>query len=367
MWERIRVIIRKEVRQTLREPRMRVVIFVPPVLQLLLFGFAVNMDVEHAAIAWMDADQTPLSRDLRAAFEGSRHFEIRSRPESEDSMQRLLDEGQVLAVVRVLPGFARDVVRGRTAAVQILVDGTNSNDASIVSGYANRVVSGFAARQSGRPVSLPIEADTRVWFNPSLESRNYFVPGVIVNIVTMVTLMLTAMAIVREKEIGTMEQLMVTPIRPLELIAGKTLPFVVIGLIDMMLVSVAAILIFRIPFRGSALLLLGCVLLFLMSSLGIGLLISTVSRTQQQAMMSTFFFFMPAIMLSGFTFPVRNMPVPVQYLSELNPMRHFIEIVRGILLKGVGAEELWLQMVKLTVIGGVVLTASVLRFHKRLD
>jgi drug efflux transport system permease protein len=367
MWERIRVIIRKEIRQTLREPRMRAVIFIPPIVQLLVFGFAVNMDVENAAIAWMDMDRTPQSRELLASFEGSPHFHVKATPGDDAAMQRLLDRGEVLGVIRVQSGFARDVVRGRTAAVQILVDGTNSNDASIVSGYANRVVVDFARRVAGGNLSLPVESKTRVWFNPSLESRNYFVPGVIVNIVTLITLMLTAMALVREKEIGTMEQLMVTPIRPLELIAGKTLPFVVIGLIDMLLVSVAAILVFHIPFRGSVLLLTGCVLLFLMSTLGIGLFISTISRTQQQAMMSTFFFLMPAMMLSGFTFPVRNMPVPVQYLSELNPMLHFIEIVRGILLKGVGAGELWVQMLKLAIIGAIVLTASVLRFHKRLD
>ena len=283
-------------------------------------------------------------------------------------MRSLIDLGDVLAVVRVNPGFARDIARGRTAAVQILVDGANSNDAQILSGYASRVIAQFGARLvQGISAAPPVHAETRVWFNPSLESRKFFVPGVILNIVMIMTLMLTAMAIVREKEIGTMEQLMVTPIRPMELILGKTLPFIAIGLFDMALVTIGAITIFGIPFRGSVWLLLGCTLLFLMTTLGAGLFISTISHTQQQAMMSSFFFFMPALMLSGFTFPVRNMPAAVELFSRVNPLRHFLEIIRGILLKGAGAESLWPQMVALAVIGTLVLSASILRFRKRLE
>jgi ABC-2 type transport system permease protein len=212
-----------------------------------------------------------------------------------------------------------------------------------------------------------LKASTRVWFNPGLESRDYFVPGVVVNIITLVTLMLTALAIVREKEIGTMEQLMVTPIRPIELILGKTLPFALVGLVEVVLVTAAALAIFRIPFRGSPLLLLGCSALFLMTTLGAGLFISTISHTQQQAMMASFFFFLPAFMLSGFMFPIRNMPVTVQYLSYLNPLRYFTEIVRGIFLKGTGVEALWPQMLSMAVFGVAVLLLSALRFHKRLD
>ena len=199
-------------------------------------------------------------------------------------------------------------------------------------------------------------------------SRNYFVPGVIVNIIMMVTLMLTALAIVREKEIGTMEQLMVTPIRPIELMLGKTLPFALVGLFDMVLVTAVALLVFHIPLRGSLLLLLLRLrVLFLMTTLGAGLFISTISHTQQQAMMATFFFFMPAFMLSGFTFPIRNMPVAVQWLTYLNPLRYFMEIVRGIFLKGSGVDVLWPQMVALAVFGVTILMLSARRFHKRLD
>src|SRR5262249_2036646 len=208
---------------------------------------------------------------------------------------------------------------------------------------------------------------TRVWFNPDLHSRNYFVPGVVANIIMMVTLMLTAMAIVREKEIGTMEQLMVTPVRPIELMLGKTLPFAVVGLIDCALITTAALLIFHVPFRGSVLLLFLCSVLFLMTSLGAGLFLSTISHTQQQAMMMNFFFSTPAFMLSGFAFPIRNMPVAVQWLTYLNPLRYFVEIVRGLFLKGAGFETLWPQMGALALFGTGVLGLAVVRFRKTLD
>jgi ABC-2 type transport system permease protein len=383
MWERIGVILRKEFIQALREPRMRILLFVPPILQTIIFGFAVNLDVDHARIAWMDLDRTPASRDLRSRFEGSGRFDVVLTPTTEDEVQQILDRGDAQAVVSVLPGFERDLLRARPTEVQVLVDGTNSNTASLVSSYAGSVIADFAGssmaiqqnirilkRSPAGAVNLSapqIVPRSRVWFNPDLYSRNYFVPGVVANIIMMVTLMLTALAIVREKEIGTMEQLMVTPIRPIELMLGKTLPFAVVGLVDVTLVSAIAFVVFRVPFRGSVLLLFFCATLFLMTTLGAGLLLSTISQTQQQAMMSSFFFSMPAFMLSGFTFPIRNMPVVVQYLSYLNPLRYFIDIVRGLFLKGVGVSVLWPQMLCLAVYGVAVLTLAALRFHKSLD
>jgi ABC-2 type transport system permease protein len=383
MWERILVILRKEFIQTLRDPRTRMLLFVPPMVQLVVFGFAVNLDVDHARLAWMDMDRTPESRELRARFEGSGRFDVVALPASEEDVQRVMDRGQVDTVVRVLPGFARDLARMRPAQVQVLVDGTNSNTASLVSGYAAGVLTAFAADlgpvqqnvrvlQRGAPsppsLNLPaVNARTRIWFNPDLRSRNYFVPGVVANIIMMVTLMLTALGIVREKEIGTMEQLMVTPIRPIELMLGKTLPFAVVGLLDVLLVTAVALLVFQIPVRGSFLLLIGCSVLFLMTSLGAGLLLSTISQTQQQAMMSSFFFSTPAFMLSGFTFPIRNMPESVQYLTYLNPLRYFMEIVRGIFLKGSGVSVLWPQMLCLAAFGAGTLLLSAIRFRKTLD
>ncbi len=378
MWERITVILRKELIQALRDPRMRVFLFLPPLIQLLIFGFAVNLDVDHTRIAWMDMDRTPLSRELRERFEGSGRFDVVALPASEEDVQRTLDRGAAQAVVRVLPQFERDVLRGHPTEVQVLIDGTNSNTASLVSSYAGEIIAGFSedvlagqqnvrvlTRSPGGPVNMGIPqvtARTRVWFNPDLHSRNYFVPGVIANIIMIVTLMLTALAIVREKEIGTMEQLMVTPIRPLELMLGKTLPFALVALI-----TSAALLIFHIPFRGSVLLLFACSVLFLMTSLGAGLFLSTISQTQQQAMMANFFFTTPAFMLSGFAFPIRNMPQVVQWLTYLNPLRYFIEIVRGLFLKGVGVSVLWPQMAALAVYGVTVMGLSAVRFHKTLD
>jgi ABC-2 type transport system permease protein len=230
------------------------------------------------------------------------------------------------------------------------------------------------ARLLSRGAAAPVSAAApevvpraRVWFNPDLYSRHYFVPGVIANIIFMVTLMLTAMAIVREKEIGTMEQLMVTPVRPVELMLGKTLPFAIVGLVEVAMITTAALLVFQTPLRGSVLLLFFCAALFLMTSLGAGLFLSTISHTQQQAMMMNFFFSMPAFMLSGFAFPIRNMPEPVQWLTYLNPLRYFIDIVRGIFLKGVGVETLWPQMAALVLYGVTVLALSSLRFRKKLD
>jgi ABC-2 type transport system permease protein len=377
--------MRKEFRQLLRDPRMRAMLFMPPLIQLLIFGYAANLDVNTAHIAWMDQDHSSASRELLSQFQGSGRFQIVAEPDSDAQMQKLLDQGKVDAVVRVMPGFARDVDRGRTTSVQVLLDGTNSNTASIVSNYAAQTIARYSAEvmtqlqrskmvagtmASGgamHPAVPQITARSRVWFNPDLKSRNYFIPGVVVNIITLVTLMLTAMAIVREKEIGTMEQLMVTPIRPMELILGKTLPFVLVGLWDMILVVAASLLVFHIPFAGNFGLLVVCTLLFLLTSLGAGLFISTISRTQQQAMMTTGLFFQPFFMLSGFSFPIRNMPVSMQVLTYINPVRYFMEIVRGIFLQGTGISTLWPQMVALAVFGVTILWLSVLRFHKQLE
>jgi len=392
MKQRIRTIVRKEFRQAFRDPRMRTFLFLPPLIQLLVFGYAVNLDVDTARIAWMDQDRTPESRDLRSEFVGSERLMIVAEPRTSAEMQRLLDKSSVDAVVIVLPGFAKDVEQGTPTSVQVLMDGTNSNTASIVSGYAGQIVARYStdvaqrlqrsqmhgaaaasatqgsAQNASIAAPLPnLVARSRVWFNPDLRSRNYFIPGVIVNIITLVTLSLTAMAIVREKEIGTMEQLLVTPIRPIELIIGKTLPFVFVGFWDMLLVLAASLVIFHVPFRGSFWLLALASLVYILTTLGLGLFISTVSRTQQQAMLATFLFFQPFFMLSGFTFPIRNMPKSMQYLTIINPVRYFLEIVRGIFIRGSGLDTLWPEMVAMLVFGVVILGASVKRFHRTLE
>ena len=385
MFGRVGVIFKKEILQVLREPRARALLIAPPLIQLIVFGYAVNLDVENSHLAWMDRDRTPESRALRADFEASPYFTIVRELEADAQVEQVLDRGQALAVIRIPENFASDLLQGRKPSIQVLVDGTNSNTAAIASGYISRVVSAYseakardqvaarlvaATSKSRQAVRLPeagIRLESRIWFNPELRSQDYFVPGVVVNIIGLITVMLTAMAVVREKEIGTLEQLMVTPIRPSELILGKTLPFAVIGLMEVILVTGFALLVFGIPFRGSPLVLLTGAILFLLSTLGSGLLISTLSSTQQQAMMGSFFLFLPSFMLSGFAFPIRNMPVAVQYVTYLNAVRYFLEISRGVFLKGVGFAVLWPQMVGLLALGIAVLFFSSLRFHKRLD
>ncbi len=363
---------------------MRVMLFLPPVVQLIIFGYACNLDVETVTIGWMDSDHTPQSRDLLENFTGSGRFLVGALPQNDAEARGLLDRGKVQAVVRVLPRFGQEVLRGQNAQVQLLVDGTNPNSASLVSSYSTEVVARYSAKVAAAQqipqtqaritstgiLSLrtaKLVSQSRAWFNPDLKSRNFFIPGVLNNILLVVTVTLTAMSIVREKEIGTIEQLMVTPIRPIELIVGKMIPAACVGLIDVLLITTAAIVLFQVPFEGSGFLLFFASLLFLLTGLGSGLLISTLSRTQQQAALSAFLFATPAFMFSGFVFPIRNMPQVIQYLTYANPLRFFLEIVRDIMLKGSGLSLLWPQMAMLLAYGTIIMGLSAARFRKRLD
>lgn len=375
MFERVKRMLIKEFIQVFRDPRMRSVIFVAPVIQLVMFGYAVTTDVKNIVTAVYDLDNSVASRELVSRFAGSGYFNIVRYINDEDDIVTMIDRSEVQVVLHMKKGFGDDLDAGRRAQLQVIVDGTDSNTAGIVLQYSTRIVRELsekilltqfsrlkgASQQPGRVVM-----QSRTWFNENLESRNYYVPGVIVLIVTLISLMLTSMAVVREKEIGTMEQIMVTPITPTEFILGKTLPFALISLLDVILVTVVGVFWFDVPIRGSLLLLFFTVVLYLMTTLGVGLLISTVSQTQQQAMMTTFFFFMPAILLSGLMFPIANMPVLVQWLTYLNPMRYFLVIVRGIFLKGVGPDILWPQMMALTVMGFSTLWLASRRFNKTL-
>lgn len=375
MWERIRHMLVKEFIEVFRDPRMKALIFVVPVLQLIIFSYAANTDVHHIATAVYDLDNTVSSRTLVSRFVKSGYFDVVAYISNNAQERQLLDRGKVLVVLHMDKGFEGDLVAGRSAPFQMILDGTDSNTAGIVLGYSNTIVHEFSqailaqrvhrllgdARQPGR-----VTLQTRTWFNENLESRTFFVPGVIALMITLLTLLLTSLAIVREKEIGTMEQIMVTPIRPVEFILGKTVPFALISFLDLALVALVGVLWFGIPVRGSFALLVFAMSVYLLSTLGIGLLISTVSQTQQQAMMSTFFFFMPAVLLSGFMFPIANMPVVVQWMTYLNPMRYAMVILRGIFLKGVGMNILWPQVTALAVMGAATLGLASRRFRKTL-
>ncbi len=375
MIERLKHMLIKEFLQTFRDPRMKAVILVMPVVQTLVFGYAVTTDVRRIPTAVYDLDQTPQSRELIARFTGSGYFQTVAQVENWNQAQELVDRSKVRALLHIQPGFGADLLAGRTVPLQIIVDGTDSNTASIILDYSSRISAAFnkqiaaehLSRMRGQTVTLPVQVGARAWFNPNLESRNFYVPGVIALIVMLITLMLSSMAVVREKEIGTIEQIMVTPITQAEFILGKTLPFALIGFVDLALITLVAVFWFDIPLRGSLALLLTCNGLYLMSTLGIGLFISTISRTQQQALMTTFFFYFPAVLLSGFMFPIANMPEAIQWLTYLNPLRYFLIIIRGVFLKGVGPEVLWPQMAALAALGMATLSLAASRFQKTLS
>ena len=376
MLERLRYMMVKEFIHVFRDPKMRPVIFAAPIIQMLIFGYAASTDVRHVGLVVRDQDNTAASRDLVSRFVGSGYFDIVGTAADDAELRRLIDRGRAQAALCLDEGFESDLRAGRTAPVQIVVDGVDSLTAGLVLEYGAKIASEYsrneladrAARLTGpaRPRGQ-VDLRVRVWFNENLESRNFYIPGVIATLVMLITLLLTSMAVVREKEVGTIEQIMVSPITRLEFILGKTIPFAIIGFFDVLLIIGVGVFWFDIPLRGSVSLLFLATALYLMTSLGVGLLISTVSQTQQQAMMTTFFFFFPAILLSGFIFPINNMPRMVQWATYLNPLRYFLKIVRGIFLKGVGFEILWPQMLALAIIGVCVLALSTQRFKKTME
>jgi ABC-2 type transport system permease protein len=375
MFERIYHMVVKEFIQVFRDVKTRGVVFIAPIIQVLVFGYAVTTDVRHVATAVYDLDNSTSSRELISRFIQSGYFDVAERVSDDARARYLIDRGTVSALLRINHGFEAGLQGGHTAEVQVIVDGADSNTAGIVLSYSARIIREYShsilvtrlTRLHGT-YSSPgeVELDMRAWFNDNLESRNFYVPGVIALIVMLITLMLTSIAIVREKEIGTIEQIMVTPITRLEFILGKTVPFALIGLADVVLITVVGVFWFGVPIRGNLAWLFVSVLLYLMTTLGIGLLISTVSRTQQQAMMMTFLFFSPAVLLSGFIFPIANMPPVIQWLTFLNPLRYFLVIIRGIFLKGIGPAILWPQMAALAVLGVATLWLASRRFQKTL-
>ncbi|MCL6475622.1 MAG: ABC transporter permease [Firmicutes bacterium] len=375
-WQRIRHLIRKEFIQLRRDPRMLRLVIIAPVVQLIIFGYAVNTDIKHIPTAVIDADRSRESRELVARFSNTGYFEVVAVLDRPQDLVALMDSGRVQAGVHIPRGFARRLVRGESAPLQVIMDGTDSTTAGVVLGYASGVLKKYSEevlserlqRLSTQWIRLSIiEERTRVWFNPELRSVNYMVPGVLCTILLVVTMVLTSMAIVREREVGTLEQIIVTPVRSTELMAGKTIPFVLIGFVDIVLILLVAMFWFRVPLRGSLLLLFALALVFLLTTLGLGLFISTVSHTQQQAMMTAFFIMLPSILLSGFMFPIENMPRVIQWVTYLIPLRYFLNIVRGIFLKGVGIEVLWGDALMLLVLGLILFAMASLRFTKRLE
>lgn len=373
MWRRIRHIIIKEFIQVLRDKKLRFFLIVPPLVQLLTYGYVVNFDIKRVAVAVFDESRTMESRQLIDRFASNDWFNVKYFVASQKELLHLVDRGDITMALWFQWDFATRMRQGKSGRLQVIVDATDSNAALIVSRYAGTVIADYNQEQLNQRLArqgqvwaaqsgLALDMEPRAWFNPNLVSRYSMVPGVIAMVVLLVSLMLTALSVVREKEIGTMEQILVTPIRPIELMLGKTIPFVIISLIEVAMVTALGILWFEVPFRGSFLVLLLGTMAFLFNSVGLGLLISTVSSTQQQAMMSGNLFLTPAILLSGLIFPIANMPVFFQYLTYLNPLMYFVIVTQGIFLKGAGLALLWPQITAMTVLGMGMLALAVARF-----
>lgn len=374
MWERAKSIFIKEFKQIFRDPRMKTIIFITPLIQIILFGYAANKDINYVPTAIFDRDNTKESRELLRDFTYSKYFIPKYFIDSQDAQNMVLDKGQANVVIRIDRGYGRDLKAGKDAQIQLAYDGTDSNTAMVVMGYANTIMQAYqygllkqeALERGGMRDAPNVDLRDRAWFNGNLISRNYYLPGVIATIVTMMSLLLSSMAIVKEKEIGTMEQLIVSPLRPVELILGKLLPFGIIALVQIVLITALGVLWFHVPLRGNLLLLLFATCIYLFTTLGIGLFISTISSTQQESMMSVFLFYLPTVLLSGFAYPIANMPQAIQVFTYLNPLRYFMVIIRGIFLKGVGITILWQQMVPLLFIGLCVIVLSTLQFKKKM-
>ena len=367
---RIRVLIQKEMRQLLRDPKTKRIMFAAPIIQLLLFGYAVNTDVRNVPTVVLDWDRTSESRLLQETLTASGYFRIIGVVEDPEEIEAALDGGAAVMGVQIPPGFARALKGGRDATAQILIDGTSSNTATVAQGYAARILQDFARGQAetmGAENSGGIELRARAWYNPELSSQVYNVPGVIGLLLLLMALLLTSLSVVRERELGTLEQLMVSPINPKELMLGKTVPVVIICLVDLALITVVAILWFQIPLRGPVGALILASFLYILAGLGAGLFISTISRTQQEAFLTMFLFILPGIILSGFMYPIDTMPEVFQHLTLLNPIRYFMEMVRGIFLKGQGVADLWTHYLVLAGMAVAAVYGASQRFRKSLE
>ena len=374
MLNRIRRMLIKEFLQMLRDPRMRVVIFGVPVIQMTVMAFALTTDVMNIRTAVIDMDKTPASRELISEFTGSNYFRIVHSALAERELADLLDRSEVRAVLRVPAGFAADLASDRTARFQLITDGTDSNSTAIALGYAGMIVSGFndrkqTQRQERKGFTTPLvelEIVSRAWFNPNQESRFYYVPSLIAVMLFIFSIILTSIGIVREKEIGTIEQVMVTPIRGLEFILGKTIPYMITGYISMSIMLAVAYLVFDVRIQGSLALLYLLSGIYLVGNMGLALIISGSAATQQQALLTSFLVLMPSVMLSGFLFPIHNMPELVRYATILNPMRWYLEILRGIVMKDVGVAVLWPSIAAQTALALAFVAIAAAGFKKTI-
>ncbi|MFH1283328.1 MAG: ABC transporter permease [bacterium] len=362
----INAVMRKEFIHIVRDKRTLILIIMMPLLQLLIYGFAVNTDVKHLSTGLFDEDRTALSRRLADSLEQSQYFDITFKVESYAHMRKLLDRGYVKTAIHIPPQFAKELHAGRQGQLQMLIDGTDANPANVALSAAQAVVSDFSAKEGLMETLVNlIDFRPRLWYNPDLKSTYFFIPGLVGLLIQFLIPMITASAVVREKERGNIEQLRVSPLRSYELMAGKLIPYTVIGIFVALLILGTAHFLFSVPIRGNPIILLALTFIFILVCLGIGLFASTVAENQQQSAQIVMFFAMPSILLSGFIFPREGMPRIIYYLSEIIPLTHYLKIVRGIVLKGLGVADVWPQVVILTVMAVIIISASVLRFRKR--
>ena len=375
MGRRIWQMMKKEFIQVWRDRRLRIFLILPPIIQLIIYGYAINFDIRQVPFAVFDEDRTQASEILISRFTASEYFSLKHFISSEAELRDRIDRSQITLAVRIPQGFAEKIKANQPAPLQLILDATDSNTALIVAKYTRTILSEYSLeilQQTLRRLDLPkklqipVVIEPRAWLNPNLESKNAFVPGVIAMVVMLVSLMLTALSVVREREIGTMAQILVSPLSPLEFLSGKTIPFVLISMVDVALVSLMGVFWFEIPFQGSVVVLFIGTLAFLLSSVGLGLLISTACTTQQQAVMAGTFVLTPAILLSGLIFPIANMAVIFQYITYVNPLRYFIVITQGVFLGGRSLAVLWPQMAAMAGLGVVFLSLSIIRFRGRL-
>jgi len=377
MLARMKQMVVKEFIQVFRDKRTRFILIIPPIIQMLVFGYAANYEIHHVPTVVLDYDHSQESRELISRFQSSPYFEVEPQAENSRQISRLIEMGKATVGIEIDAGFAQALRKGQAAPLQVIVDATNSNTALLAAGYISQIALGFAQdyqRDSMYRIApqlvavIPtVQLEPRPWYNPNLLSRWFFVPGIVGSLTLVLVITLTSFGVVREREIGTLEQIMVTPIRPAEFILSKTVPFFLIGIFDVSLIALVGSLWFQVPFRGHITVLISGAVLFLLSMLGTGLLISTISSTQQQALVSSFFFIMPAVTFSGFGFPISTMPHWMQLMTYANPLRYFLIVLRGTYLKGVGMDILWPQMAAMAGLGLGLLVVAILRFHKSLD
>jgi len=371
----------KEFKQMFRDPRMRLVIFAAPVIMLLILGYAVNTDVKDVKMTVFDEDRTRLSRELLEKFTGSGYFFVFNSLHSQSELDKVMNRGDAEVYIHIGKDFSKKIKAGKNSIIQIIVDGTDSSRAAVIVSYVDQITTLYSLDYLNKRVRLfilnrgikgvkfrqNIEMKQRVFFNPDLSSRNFFLPVVLGLVVSLITIVLTSMSIVKERETGTIDQLIVSPIRPFELIAGKTVPFIIVSFFDVIIVTLITIFWFNVPFKGDFFFLFFACLLYIISTVSIGLYISTISKSQQEALLSTFLYFIPSLLFSGFIFPIYAMPQEIQLITYINPMAYFVRIIRGVFLRGTSFIELWKEMLMLLFIGGILFYLSTGRFRRRLE